>query len=148
METHSRILAWKIPMEPGRLQSSSVQSLSPVQFFETPWTEACQASLSITSSRSLPKVMAIESVMPFNHFIFCCPLLFLPSIFPRIRVFSSESAQLIRKMKVFYFCLRLFLLQCCSFLYTVPNFEPILLSSSAENLYFLQGHSTSLLPIN
>ena len=56
----------------------------------TPWTAACQASLSITNSQSLPKFMSIESVMPSNHLILCCPLLLLPSIFPSIRVFSNE----------------------------------------------------------
>ena len=70
---------------------SSVQSLSRVQLFVTPWTAACQASLSITSSWSLPKLMSIESMTPSNHLILCHPLLFLPSIFPSIRVFSSES---------------------------------------------------------
>ena len=73
-------------------QSSSVQSLSHVWLFATPWTTACQASLSITDCRSLPKPMSIESVMPSNHLILCHPLLLLPSIFPRIRVFSNESA--------------------------------------------------------
>ena len=71
---------------------SSVQSLSCVRLFATPWTTACQASLSITSSRSLPKLMSIELVMPSNHLILCRPLLLLPSIFPNIRVFSNESA--------------------------------------------------------
>ena len=70
---------------------SSVQLLSHVQLFATPLTTECQASLSITSSRSSPKLMSIESVMPSNHLI-CRPLLFLPSIFPSIRVFSNESA--------------------------------------------------------
>ena len=70
----------------------SVQSLSHVQFFATPWTTACQASLSITSSQSPPKPMSIESVMPSNHLILCHPLLLLPSIFPSIRIFSNESA--------------------------------------------------------
>ena len=70
---------------------SSVQSLSHVQLFVTPWTAAHQASLSSTSSRSLLKLMSIESVMPSNHLILCRPLLLLPSIFPSIRVFSSES---------------------------------------------------------
>ena len=69
----------------------SVQLLSRVQLFATPWTTACQASLFITSSRSLPKLLSIESVMPSNHLILCCPLLLLPSIFSSIRVFSSES---------------------------------------------------------
>ena len=71
---------------------SSVQSLSRVRLFGTPWTAACQAFLSISNSQSLPKLMSIESVMPSNHLILCHPLLLLPSIFPRIRVFSNESA--------------------------------------------------------
>ena len=71
---------------------SSVQSLSRVRLFETPWTTACQASLSITNSWSSPKPMSIESVMPSNHLILCRPLLLLPSIFPSIGVFSNESA--------------------------------------------------------
>ena len=69
----------------------SVQSLSRVQLFATPWTAARQASLSITNSRSLPKLMSIESVMPSNRLILCCPLLLLPSIFPNIRVFSKSQ---------------------------------------------------------
>ena len=69
----------------------SVQSLSHVQHFVTPWTAVHQASLSITNSQSLLKLMSIQSVMPFNHLILCCPLLLLPSIFPRVRVFSNES---------------------------------------------------------
>ena len=74
------------------IQFSLVQSLNHVQLFATPWTTECQASLSITNSRRLPKHMSIESVMPSNHLILCCPLLLLPSIFSSIRVFSSESA--------------------------------------------------------
>ena len=70
--------------------SSSVQSLSHVWLFVTPWTAALQASLSITNSQSLSKLMSIESVMPFNHLIFCHPLLLLPSIFPSIRVFQMS----------------------------------------------------------
>ena len=73
-------------------QFSSVQLLSLVWLFATPWTAAPQATLSITNSQSLPKLMFIESVMPSNHLILCCPLLLLPSIFPSIRVFSNESA--------------------------------------------------------
>ena len=69
---------------------SSVQSLSCVRLFATPWTAARQTSLSITNSRSLPKLMSIESVMPSNHLILCHPLLLLPSIFPSIRVFSES----------------------------------------------------------
>ena len=75
---------------------SSVQSLSHVRLFATPWTAACQASLSITNSRSLFKFMSIELVMPSNHFVLCHPLLLPPSIFPSIRVFSSESVLHIR----------------------------------------------------
>ena len=78
------------------VQFSSVQSLSRVRLFMTALTAACQASLSITNSQSLPKPMSIESVMPSNHLILCCPLLLLPSIFPSIRVFSNESALHIR----------------------------------------------------
>ena len=70
----------------------------------TPWTAACQASLSITNFQSLPKLMSIESVMPFNHLIPCRPLLLLPSIFPSIRVFSNESAFHIRWPKCWSFC--------------------------------------------
>ena len=77
-------------------QFSSVQSLSHVRLFATPWTAARQASPSITSSRSLLKLMAIEALMSSNHVILCCPLLFLLSIFPSIRVFSNESVLHIR----------------------------------------------------
>ena len=79
-----------------RVQFSSVQSLSRVRLFVTPWIAAHQVSLSITNSRSLLKLMSIESVMPSNHLILCHPLLLLPSIFPRIRVFSNESALCMR----------------------------------------------------
>ena len=78
------------------LQFGSVQSLSRVRLFAIPWTEAHQASLSITNSQSLLKLMHIESVMPPNHLILCRPLLLLPSVFPSVRVFSNESALLIR----------------------------------------------------
>ena len=78
------------------LSISSVQSLSCVQLFVTPWTAARQAFLSITNSWSLLKLMSIESVMPSSHLILCHPLLLLPSVFPSIRVFSSESALHIR----------------------------------------------------
>ena len=73
-------------------QFSSGQLLSCVQLFATPWTTARQASLSITNSWRLPKLMSIESVIPSNHFILCRPLLLLPSIFPNIKVFSKESS--------------------------------------------------------
>ena len=78
------------------LQFSSVQLLSCVQLFATPWTAARQASLSITNSWSLLKLMSIQSVMESNHLILCCPLLLLPSILPNIRVFSNESVLHIR----------------------------------------------------
>ena len=84
------------------LKMCSVQ-LSYVWFFVTPWTAACQASLSITNSQSLPKLMSIESVMPSNHLILCHPLLLLPSIFPIIRVFTNESVFCIRWPKYWSF---------------------------------------------
>ena len=88
--------------EKDKYQISSVQSLSRVQLFSTPWTEAHQASLSITNSRSSPKPMSIESVMLSNHLILCHPLL-LPAIIPSIRVFSNESALCIRWPKYWSF---------------------------------------------
>ena len=124
MAPHSSNLAWKISwiQEPGKLQSmgsqrvghdwaintyllifSSVQSLSCVQIFVTPWTAACQSSLSITNSWGLLKLMSIESVMPSKHLILCHALLFLPSIFPSIRVFSNESVLRIRRPKYWSF---------------------------------------------
>ena len=119
MAMYSSVSAWDIPWkeEPGGLQSmgsqkswtwfsnqfSSVQSLSCVWLLATPWTAAGQASLSITNSWSPPKPMSIESVMPSNHLILCCPLLLLPSILPSIRVFSNESALHIRWPKYWSF---------------------------------------------
>ena len=88
-------------------QFSSVQLLSHVRLFVTPWTAECQASLSITNSQSLPKLMPIESVMPSNHLILCHPLLLLPSVLPSMRVFSSESFLRIRRPK------------CCSFSFSI-----------------------------
>ena len=85
----------------------SLQSLSRVRLFATPWTAAPQASLSITNSWSLLKPMSIESVMPSNHLILCCPLLLPSSIFPSIRVFSSESVLRIRWPKYWNFSLSL-----------------------------------------
>ena len=82
---------------------SSVQFLSCIWAFVTPWTAVRQASLSITNSWSLLKVMFVESVMPFNHLILCCPLLLLPSIFPSIRVFSNKSVLHIRWPKYWSF---------------------------------------------
>ena len=78
------------------VQFSSVQSLSRVWLFATPWTISRKASLSITNSQSPPKPMSIELVMPSNHLILCRPLLLLPSIFPSIRIFSNESVLHVR----------------------------------------------------
>ena len=78
------------------VQFSSSQSLSRVRLFATPWTAACQASLSITNAWSLLKLMSMESVMPSSHLILCHPLLLLPSIYPSIRVFSNEPVLRIR----------------------------------------------------
>ena len=91
---------WEMSMNS---QFSSVQSLSCVRLSATPWTAAHQASQSITNSRSLPKLVSIESLMPSNHLILCHPLLLLPSIFPSIRVFSNESALSIRWPKYWSF---------------------------------------------
>ena len=87
----TQCLEWAFKIQLWLSQFSSGQSLSHVWLFVTPWTAACQASLSITNSRSLLKLMSIESVMPSNHLILCHPLLLPPSILPSIRVFSSES---------------------------------------------------------
>ena len=89
-------------LDPQEGKLSSLQLLSHVRFFVIPWTAACQASLSITNSWSLLKLMSIESVVPFNHLILCCPLL-PPSVFPSIRVFSSESVLHIRWPKYWSF---------------------------------------------
>ena len=83
--------------------NSSVQSLSRVRLFATPWTAARQASLSITNSRSSPKLMCIESVMPSSHFTLCHPLLLLPPIPPSIKVFSNESTLHVRWLKYWSF---------------------------------------------
>ena len=90
----------------GELRARIVQSPSPVQLFATPWSAALQASLSLNISRSLPKFMPIELVMPSNHFILCLPLL-LPSVFLSIRVFSNESALHIRWTKYWSFSLHI-----------------------------------------
>ena len=85
------------------IQFSSVQWLSRVRLFVTPWTVVCQTSLSINNSQSLLKLMSIEPVMPSNHLILCCLLLLLASIMPSIRVFSSGSVLLIRWPKYWSF---------------------------------------------
>ena len=77
-------------------QFSSVKLLSHVQLFKSLWTAACQASLSVSNTQSLLKLISIHAVMLSNHLILCCPLLLLPSVFPSIRVFSNESVLHIR----------------------------------------------------
>ena len=118
------------------IQFSSVQSFSRVWLLATPWTTACQASLSITNSRSLPKLMSIELVMPSNHLILCRPLL-LPSIFPSIRVFSNVSALCIRWPKYWSF----------SFNISPSNEYPGLISFRMDwlDLLAVQGTLKSLL---
>ena len=91
-ESRLKISIWELSV----IQFSSVQLLSRVQLFATPWTAARQASQYINNSRSLLELMSIELVMPSNHLILCFPLLLPPSIFPSIRVFSSESVLHIR----------------------------------------------------
>ena len=95
-------------------QFTSVQLLNRVRLFENPWNAARQASLSITNSRSLLKLMSIESVMPSNHLILCHPLLLLPSLFPTIRVFSNESVLSIRWPKYWSFSFSISLSNECS----------------------------------
>ena len=116
---------------------SSVQSLSRVWLFVTPWTAARQASLFITNSQSPPKPMSIKSVMLSNHLILCHPLLLLPSIFPSIRVFSNESALCIRWPKYWSF----------SFNISPTNEHPGLISFSMDwlDLTAVQGPLKSLL---
>ena len=118
-------------------QFSSVHSLSRVRLFATPWTAARQASLSITNSQSLLKLMSIESVMPSNHLILCRPLLLLPSIFPNIRVFSNESALHIRWPNYWSF----------SFNISPSNEDPGLISFRMDclDLLAVQGTLKSLL---
>ena len=122
---------------PPELQFSSVQSLSCVQIFATPGTAARQASLSITNSQSLLKLMSIESMMPSNHLILCHPLLLLPSISPRIRVFSNESVLHIRWPKYWSF----------SFSISPSNEHPGLISYRMDwmNLLAVQGTLKSFL---
>ena len=115
----------------------SVQSLSRVQLFATPWTTAGQATPSIPNSRSSPKLMPIESVMPSNHLILCRPLLLMPSITPSIRVFSNKSALRIRWPKYWSF----------SFNISPSNGHPGLISFRMDwlGLLAVQGTLRSLL---
>ena len=118
-------------------QFSSVQSLSHVRLFATPWTAALQASLSIINSRSLLKLMSIESVLPSSHLIPCHPLLLLPSIFPSIRVFPNESVLHIRWPKYW----------SCSFIISPSNEYSGLISFKMDwlDLLAVQGTPKSLL---
>ena len=119
------------------IQFSSVQSLSRVGLFATPWIAACQASLSITNSRSLLKLMPIESVMPSSHLSLCCPLLLLPPIPPSIMVFSNESTLHMRWPKYWSF----------SFSISPSNEHPGLISFKMDwlDLLAVQGTLKSLL---
>ena len=116
---------------------SSIQLLSHVRLFVIPWTTAHQASLSITNSWSLAKLMSVESVMPFNHLILCRPLLLSPSISPSIRVFSNESALHIRWPKYWSF----------SFNISPTKEHPGLISFRIDwlDLFVVQGTLKSLL---
>ena len=118
-------------------QFSSVQSLSRVRLFSTSWTAAHQASLSITNSQSLLKLISIELVMPSNHLILCHPLLLPPSIFPSIRVFSNESAVRMRWPKYWSF----------SFNISPSNEHPGLISFRMDwlDLLAIQGTLRNLL---
>ena len=117
--------------------TKSVQSLTPVCLFVNPWTAAHQASLSITNTWSLLKLMPIKSVMPSNHLILCHPLLFLPSVFPSIRVFSNESVLRMRWPKY----------QSFSFNISPSNEHPGLISFRMDwlDLLAVQGTLKSLL---
>ena len=119
------------------VQFSSVQLISHVPLFVTPWTAACQVSLSIANSRSLLKLMSIELVIPSNHLVLCCPLLLLPSIFPNIRVFSKELVLCITWPKYWSF----------SFSISPSNEYSILISFRMEwlDLLVVQGTLKSLL---
>ena len=131
-------MAWGgISKEFGFTDISSVQSVSHVRIFATPWTAACQASLSITNSWSLPKLISIESVTSSYHLILCRPLLLLPLIFPSIRVFSNESALCIRWPKYWSF----------SFNISPSNEHPGLISFRMDwlDLLAIQGTLKSLL---
>ena len=124
------------------LQFSSVQLLSHVRLFVTPWTAARQASLSITNSQSLLKLMSIESVMPSNHLILCHLLLLPPSIFPTIRIFSNESVLHIRWPDYWYFSFSI----CPSNKYSYPGL--ISFTIDQFDLLAVQGTLKSLLQHN
>ena len=122
------------------VQFNSVQSLSHVRLFATPWIEACQASLSITNSQSSPKLTSVESVMPSSHLILCRPLFLLPPILPSIRVFSNESTLRMRWPKYWSF----------SFSISPSNEHPGLISFRMDwlDLLAVQGTLKSLLQLH
>ena len=117
------------------------QSLCLVQLFATPWSAACQASLSLTISRSLLKLMSIESVMPSNYLILCCPLLLLLSMFPNIRVFFNELTPPIRWSKYWSFSFSISLSNEYSGLvsFRIDWFDLLAVQGTLKNL--LQHHS-------
>ena len=123
--------ATKWEIEKGRNDQGKFSHSSHVRLFVTSRTAARQASLAITNSQSLPQLMSIESVMPSNHLILCCPLLLLPSIFPSIRVFSNESALCIRCPKYWSF----------SFIISPSNERPGMISFRMDwlDLLVVQG---------
>ena len=135
MNRHAIYIDLKIGLDYSAF--SSVQSLIHVQLFATPWIAACQASLSITNSRSSPKLMSIESVLPSSHLILCRPFLLLPPIPPSIRVFSNESTLRMRWPKYWSF----------SFSISLSNEYPGLISFRMDwlDLLAVQGTLKSLL---
>jgi len=114
------------------IQFSSVQSLTHIRLFVTPWTAACQSSLAITNSRTLLKLMSLKLVMPPNHLILCRPLPLPPSIFPSIRDFSNESILRIRWPKYWSFSFRI----------SPSNEHPGLISFRMDWLYLLVVQGT------
>ena len=130
------------PHEVPSIQFGSAQLLSHVRLFMTPWTAACQASLSITNSWSLLKLMSIKSVVPSNHLVLCHPLLLLPSIFPSIRVFSNESVLPIRWPKYWSFSFNISLSNKYSTLisFGIDWFDLLAVQGTLKS--FLQHHSS------
>ena len=126
------IILEKYLKNPTLIHFSSVQSLSHVRLFVTPWIAACQASLSITNSRSSPRLMCNELVMPSSHLILCRPLLLLPPIPPSIRVFFNESTLRMRWPKYWSF----------SFSFSPSNEHPGLISFRMDRLDLLAGQGT------
>ena len=131
------------PHEVPSIQFGSAQSLSHVRLFMTPWTAACQASLSIANSWSLLKLMSIKSVVPSNHLLLCHPLLLLPSIFPSIRVFSNESVLPIRWPKYWSFSFNISASNKYSTLisFGIDWFDPLAVQETLKSL--LQHHSST-----